>query len=92
MFIGASDPGPFGDFGSSWFEIYNMILGNYQPDDIFGANPANYKYNGTGQNNSTYSHSSIGVIDTNTMYNGTILFEPSYTVADYRNRYVLYVL
>ncbi len=56
MFIGASDPGLFGDFGSSWFEVYNMILGNYGPDDIFGINPENYKYNGSAQNNSSYNN------------------------------------
>jgi hypothetical protein len=33
---GSSNCSPFCTFTSSWFEVYNMILGNYGPDDIFG--------------------------------------------------------
>ena len=33
---GSSNCSPFCTFASSWFEVYNMILGNYGPDDIFG--------------------------------------------------------
>jgi hypothetical protein len=35
MFIGNVDRKPFDSFGSSWFKIYTMILGNYEPDEIF---------------------------------------------------------
>jgi hypothetical protein len=66
MFIGASDPGPFGDFGSSWFEVYNMILGSHEPDDIFGIDPASYKYNGAVENNATYRNFTIIGYDKNT--------------------------
>jgi hypothetical protein len=41
MFIGTCEPKPFDSFGSSWFEVYNMILGNYQSDDIFPDDPSN---------------------------------------------------
>jgi len=41
MFIGTFEPKPFDSFGSSWFEVYNMILGNYQSDDIFPDDPSN---------------------------------------------------
>jgi hypothetical protein len=33
---GSSNCSPFCTFASSWFEVYNMILGSYGPDDIFG--------------------------------------------------------
>jgi hypothetical protein len=36
VFSGSTDCSPFCSFASSWFEVYNMILGNYGPDDIFG--------------------------------------------------------
>jgi hypothetical protein len=42
MFIGYTDCGPFCTFWSSCFEVYNMILGNYGPDDIFGIALPNY--------------------------------------------------
>jgi hypothetical protein len=32
---GSSDCTSFCSFGSAWFEVYNMILGNYGPDEIF---------------------------------------------------------
>lgn len=33
---GSSNCSPFCTFKSSWFQVYNMILGSYEPDDIFG--------------------------------------------------------
>ncbi len=47
MFIGSSNCGAFCTFGSSWFEAFNMMLGNYEPDNIFGVVPSNYNFTET---------------------------------------------
>ncbi len=76
-----SDPGPFGDSGPTrcevYFEIYNMILGNYQVDDIFGVNLTNYMYNGTCQNNTTNKNSTVVGNEVDTSYAAFIPYETS---------------
>jgi hypothetical protein len=91
MFIGSCYPGdPFYNFGSSWFVIYNMILGNYGPDDIFGVNPANNTYDGTVYFDSRRNNSTTVGNGTNTAYNGSIYYQPFYSVL--ANKFVLYLL
>ena len=43
MLKGSKECGEFCTFWSSWFEVYNMILGNYGPDNRFEAGSYDYK-------------------------------------------------
>jgi hypothetical protein len=75
MFIGSCYPGdPFYNFESLWLEIYNMLLGNYGPDDIFVVNPENCSYDGTVYLNLSHKNSVMVLNDNDKSYGGSILF------------------
>ncbi len=44
MFMGSIECDQFCIFWSSWFEVYTINLGNYQPNGIFGVDPYNYNF------------------------------------------------
>jgi hypothetical protein len=77
ILIGSCEPDdPFCDFWSSWFEVYNMILGNYESDEIF---MTSYKcYSISVQN------------DANTAPDGSVQCKP-YNL-DSPRKYILYIL
>ena len=56
MFIGNCDRKPFDSFGASWFEVYNMILGNYQSFEIFPDEDINPSYCTSFEGISYYQH------------------------------------
>jgi ankyrin repeat protein len=81
MFVGSIECGQFCSFGHSWFEVYTMILGNYQPNDIFGIDPYNYNFSRAVIYNSS-----------NPFINGSASFDPSYSLSNDSKQYLLYSL
>jgi hypothetical protein len=81
MFSGSIECGQFCNFWDSWFEVFTMFLGNYQPNDIFGIEPYNYNFSPA-----TIFNSSSPVI------NGTVSLTPSYSLSDDTKQYFLHIL
>ncbi len=81
MFMGSIECGQFCTFWSSWFEVYTMILGNYQPNDIFGIDPYNYIFSRAVIYNSS-----------NPIINGSASFDPSYSLSHDSKQYFVYFL
>jgi hypothetical protein len=83
MFIGSNDCSQFCTYLSSWFEVYNMILGNYGPNDVFGVDPFNFTQ-------------AVGYNSSKLVYNGSIYLEPSYSLSHdpwvYVIFYILYAI